>query len=128
MGLSFTFAAGPRQLSYSQVRVSRDSWPYFTIPDSRLLNLEGQVPVFISPGNRVARLYSQALDSFLVVSYDSQGYGEGIRPHLHTAVIHKPCQIHYSYLITWDQANSEGDNKGICNKSFDEARACVEIW
>jgi hypothetical protein len=34
-------------------------------------NLEGQVPVFISPRNRVA-------------SYDSQGYGGGIRPRLHT--------------------------------------------
>jgi hypothetical protein len=48
-------------------------------------NLEGQVPVFISPRNRVARLYSQALGSFFVASYDSQGYGGGIRPRLHTA-------------------------------------------
>jgi hypothetical protein len=36
MGLSFTIAAGPRQRSYSQVRVPRDSWPYFTVSDSRL--------------------------------------------------------------------------------------------
>jgi hypothetical protein len=42
-------------------------------------NLEGQVPVFISPRNRVARLYTQALRSIFVVSYDSQGYGGGIR-------------------------------------------------
>jgi hypothetical protein len=39
-----------------------------------LLNLEGQVPAFISLRNRVARLYPQALGSLLVVSYDSQGY------------------------------------------------------
>jgi hypothetical protein len=38
-------------------------------------NLEGQVPVFISPGNRVARLYPQALGSLFVASYVSQGYG-----------------------------------------------------
>jgi hypothetical protein len=37
-------------------------------------NLEVQVPVFISPRNRVARLYPQTLDSIFVASYDSQGY------------------------------------------------------
>jgi hypothetical protein len=46
-------------------------------------NLEGQVTVFISPRNSVARLYSQALSSLFVASYDSQGYGGGIRPRLH---------------------------------------------
>jgi hypothetical protein len=34
--------------------------------------LEGQVPVFISPRNRVAQLYTQALGS-LFITYDSQG-------------------------------------------------------
>jgi hypothetical protein len=48
-------------------------------------NVEGQVPVFISPRNRVARLYPQALGPLFVASYDSQGYGGGIRPGLHTA-------------------------------------------
>jgi hypothetical protein len=37
-------------------------------------NLEGQVPVFISPRNRVAQLYPRALGSLFVSSYDSQGY------------------------------------------------------
>jgi hypothetical protein len=46
------------------------------------LYLEGQVPVFISPRNRVAQLYTQPLGSLFVVSYDSQGYGGGIRPRL----------------------------------------------
>jgi hypothetical protein len=36
MGLSFTIAAGPRQRGHSRVRVPRDSWPYFTLSDSRL--------------------------------------------------------------------------------------------
>jgi hypothetical protein len=35
-GLSFTIAAGPRQCSYFRVRVPWDSWPYFTVSDSRL--------------------------------------------------------------------------------------------
>jgi hypothetical protein len=38
-------------------------------------NLEGQVPVFISPRNRVAQLYPQALGSLFVVPYDSQELG-----------------------------------------------------
>jgi hypothetical protein len=41
-------------------------------------NLEGQIPVFISPSNRVAQLYPRALGSLYVVSYDLQGYGGGI--------------------------------------------------
>jgi hypothetical protein len=48
-------------------------------------NLEGQVPVFICHRNRVAQLYPQALGSLFVVSYNSQGYGGGIRTRLHTA-------------------------------------------
>jgi hypothetical protein len=47
-------------------------------------NLEDQVPVFISLRNRVARLYLQALGFLFVASCDWQGYGGGIRPHLHT--------------------------------------------
>jgi hypothetical protein len=35
-GLSFTIAAGPRQRCHSRVRVPCDSWPYFTVSDSRL--------------------------------------------------------------------------------------------
>jgi hypothetical protein len=35
-GLPFTFAAGPRQRSHFLVRVPWDSWPYFTVSDSRL--------------------------------------------------------------------------------------------
>jgi hypothetical protein len=50
----------------------------------RLPHLEGQVPVFISPRNRVAQLYPRALGSLSVVSYDSQGYGGGILSRLHT--------------------------------------------
>jgi hypothetical protein len=41
-------------------------------------NLDGQVPVFISPRNRVAQLYPWVLGSLYVTSCDSQDYGEGI--------------------------------------------------
>jgi hypothetical protein len=46
-------------------------------------NLEVQVSIFISPRKRVVRLHSQALGYLFVASYDSQGYGGGIRPRLH---------------------------------------------
>jgi hypothetical protein len=36
-------------------------------------NLEGLVPVFLTPRNRVAQLYPQALGSLFVASYDLQG-------------------------------------------------------
>jgi hypothetical protein len=47
-GLSFTIAAGPRQRNHSRVRVPRVLSQFRDSP-----NLEGQVPVFISPRNRV---------------------------------------------------------------------------
>jgi hypothetical protein len=57
-GLSFTIAAGPRQRSHS-----RDHILLSRVRDSP--NLEGQVPVFIYPRNRVARLYPQTLGNKL---------------------------------------------------------------
>jgi hypothetical protein len=61
-------------------------------PDSP--NLEYQVPVFISPRNRVTWFYPQALGSLLVASYDSEGYGGGIRLRLHTG-------LGYEVLTAW---------------------------
>jgi hypothetical protein len=46
-------------------------------------NLEGHVQVFISPRNRMARLYPHSPGSLYAASYDSQGYGGGIQPRLH---------------------------------------------
>jgi hypothetical protein len=86
--LSFTTAAGPRQRSDSKVPVPRDSWPYFTVSDSRLpLTWRAGSPYFYPPRNRVPRLYHRALSSLPVASYDSTGYGKGIRPRLHTGTL-----------------------------------------
>jgi hypothetical protein len=41
MGMSFTIAVVPRQRSHSQVRIPRESWPHFTVSDSRLYQLGG---------------------------------------------------------------------------------------
>jgi hypothetical protein len=49
--------------------------------------MEDQVCVFMSPTDRVAQLYSQALRSLIVAFYDSQGYGGGILTRLHTESI-----------------------------------------
>jgi hypothetical protein len=65
----------------------QNSWPYFTVSDSRLPKPGAQVPIFISPRNRVAQLYPPppALASLSVAFYNSQGCGGGIRPCIHTA-------------------------------------------
>jgi hypothetical protein len=54
------------------------------IRDFPKLEGQGQVPVFISPRKRVAQLYPQILGSHFVASYNSEGYGGGVRPRLHT--------------------------------------------
>jgi hypothetical protein len=66
----------------SQSRGTHDHILLSQIRDSP--NLEDQVPVFIFARKRVARLYPQALGFLFVASYDSKGYGGGIRPRLHT--------------------------------------------
>jgi hypothetical protein len=43
-------------------------------------------PYLYAPRNSLDQLYPQALGSLLVASYDSQGYGGGIRPSLHTGL------------------------------------------
>jgi hypothetical protein len=81
--MSFTTAAGPRQhILGSESRGTHDNILMSQTPD--FPNLEGQVPVFISPRNRVVQLYPQPLGSLFVAFYDSEGYGGGIRtppPH-----------------------------------------------
>jgi hypothetical protein len=50
MGLSFTIVAGPRHRGHSQVRVPLDSWPHFTVSDSRLPQPGGPGPhIYIPP-------------------------------------------------------------------------------
>jgi hypothetical protein len=61
-GPLFTITARPRQRSHSRVRVPRDSWPYFTVSDSKLPNLKGEIPVFTFPRNRVDWSMSRSSD------------------------------------------------------------------
>jgi hypothetical protein len=60
--------------------------------------LEDQVPVFISPRNRVAQLYPQALGSLFVASYNSQGHGGGIRTRLHMGFL-KTDQVEVKVML-----------------------------
>jgi hypothetical protein len=73
-----TIASGPRQTSHSWGRNPAELTAIFygliwVSPD-----LDGQVPIFISPRNRVAQSYPRALGSLFISSYGSQGYGGGI--------------------------------------------------
>jgi hypothetical protein len=63
--------------SQSQSDISTGPTFYSHIQDSP--NLEGQVPVFISPRISMARLYS-----LFIASYNTQGYSGDIRLPLHT--------------------------------------------
>jgi hypothetical protein len=86
MGLLFTIAADPRQPSHSQVGVTRNSWPHFTVSDSRRTQPGEPGPrIYIPQEQGDPKIYPQALGSLFVASYDSQGYGGGIRTGLHTA-------------------------------------------
>jgi hypothetical protein len=86
MGLSFTIPAGPRQRSHSQVRVPRDSWPHFSVSDSRHPQPGGPGPRIYIPQVQGGPVIPPGTGSIFVASYDSQGYGEGIRPRLHTGL------------------------------------------
>jgi hypothetical protein len=83
-GLSFTIAADPCQLRHSRVITPRDSWPYFTVSDSRLPQPEGPGPCIYISQKQGGPVIPQALGSLFVVPYDSQGYGGGIRTREHT--------------------------------------------
>jgi hypothetical protein len=69
-------------------------------------NLEGQVPIFISPRNRVARLYPQALGSLFVTS-DTQDNGGGGVIYLQKGKESK-CQWIYvcTYTYIWNDKNN----------------------
>jgi hypothetical protein len=69
----------------SESRGTRDYILLSQIRDSPQLG--GPSPrICLSPRNSVAQLYPQALGPPFVASYDSQGYGGGIRTHLHAGV------------------------------------------
>jgi hypothetical protein len=83
----------------SESRGTHDNSLLSQIRDSP--NLEGQVLVFVSPRNRMAQLYSQAPGSFSFTSYDSQGYGGGIRPRLNTGSIEVLMCLVYFYTVNY---------------------------
>jgi hypothetical protein len=78
------FWALPEQPLLGRSRSELTAIFYCLIWDSP--NFEGQVPIFISPRNRVAQLYPRALGSLFVAFYDSQGCGGDILTCLHTGL------------------------------------------
>jgi hypothetical protein len=75
MGLYSCFRSSPEQ-SFSGPSPAELGPFYCLIWDYS--NLRGQVPVFVSPVNRVAHLYPRAVGSFLVASCGPHGCGGGI--------------------------------------------------
>jgi hypothetical protein len=64
--------------------------------------MEDQVPVFMSPSDRVAQLSPQELGFLFIAFYDSQGYGGGILTHLHIRTeidtAYSLC-VHYVFYV-----------------------------
>jgi hypothetical protein len=86
MGLSFIIAAGPRPRSHFRVWVSRNSWPYFTVSDLRLPPTWRARSPYLYPPRRGWPSHNPRHCFLFVASYDSQGYGGGIRTSLHRSL------------------------------------------
>jgi hypothetical protein len=128
MGLSFTVTAGPRQRSHSQVQVPLDSWPHFTVSDSRLPQ----------PGWPGPRIYIPHEQGGLVIPPGTGFFFRrllrlsGVRwkystPPPHGDNLEQPVSDKlrlYKYL---KPGYVEGDNRKICNKNCDKAFTDVEI-
>jgi hypothetical protein len=71
-----------------------------TISYLRLPQPGGPGPCIYIPQEQVAQLYSRALGSLFVTSYDSQGYGGGIQYRLHTGLKLLQVQIILRPILT----------------------------
>jgi hypothetical protein len=75
------------------VSKSRRTHGHILLSHLRLPQPEGQVPVFISPRNRVAQIYPRVLGFLSVASYDSQELRSRYSnppPHRFLDIIHRP--------------------------------------
>jgi hypothetical protein len=79
----FKITAGPHQRSHSRVRVLRDSWPHFTVTDLRFPQTGRPGPRIYIPQEQVGPVIPPDTGFPFVASYYGQGYGGGIRIHLH---------------------------------------------
>jgi hypothetical protein len=94
-GLPFTIPAGPRQCSHFRVRVPWDSWPHFTVSDSRLpfspppTSLRVTVEVF---GPAFTRVFWSELSSLLIL-YSVSGSEETSVYHTATGWFPRICLL-----------------------------------
>jgi hypothetical protein len=116
-GLSFTTAAIPRQRSHSQVRVSRDPWPYFTVSDSRLPQPgEPGTCIYIAQ-EQGGPVIPQVMGSLFVAAYNSHDYGGGIRTRLHAGIIIQPRHgLHKNHRVPqqWLNSSSTVTSRVLC--------------
>jgi hypothetical protein len=83
-------------------------------------NMDSQVPIFMSPRNRVVQLYPCALSSLFISSYDTQGYG-GILTCVHTELsfILSKSKLSYHWRSVNQSALVSGQPLGpVTNFSF----------
>jgi hypothetical protein len=61
----------------------------------------------MSPKNRVAQLYPQALGSLFNASYDSQGYGGAIRTRLHAGLQGTTLRSKLKYDVNFEDIHQD---------------------
>jgi hypothetical protein len=86
------------QRCHSWVRVLRESWPYFTLSDSRYPNMDGKVFVFITHRKKVAKLYLHAWISISIPASQSRNATDG--QSISNSWCPVPCAAHDQMFIT----------------------------
>jgi hypothetical protein len=69
-------------------------------------------------------LYPQALGSLFMASYDSQGYGAGIRTRLHAELTHSTLHSHF-FLQTSRYVARHGPHR---KRFFQQSYCCMRVW
>jgi hypothetical protein len=99
-GLSFTITSFPRQRNYSRFRILRDSWPYCTFSDSRLLQPGGTGPrIYILQKNERLIYAPRHWAPFSSSPTTRRITMKGILTRLHTDTLNWLCQS-WSHVTT----------------------------
>jgi hypothetical protein len=103
---------------HSRVQLPHNSRPYFTVSCETPWNWKVGSPYLYLPWYKI---YYRALDSFFVVSYNTQGYDGGILTRLHTVYMRS------RRLVTTDGQSWCRVHCGTCEKILILSESCCLI-
>jgi hypothetical protein len=108
---SVVYSCWARQRSLSRVRVPLDSWPYFyCLKFETPPNLKDQVPVFISPRNRVAQLHPRHWLCQINFHINAR--------HIYNSVYTRPLSVKAQYCRICPIKRSSGYNGSLVTWKF----------